>query len=712
MPVYQRKYEWREEECGKLFDDLERLHGSGRKSHFFGSLLLVDNCETREVCVVDGQQRLTTVSLLLLALARAHEAGDKAFGDEQTREKVWEEYLIYKFGIGGRRVRLKPIKGDAGPYLALLEKPKDQWVKESNITKRYEFLYDAIKNSEMTADEILKAVEKLEVMRIMLDNSDDPQLVFESVNARGLELRGADKIKNYLFMSIKTERQEDLYSQYWMPIDGLSGNDVQTFIYNYLTAKLGRSPKRDEVYEEFRRYVDDRTGIEGSSAEVKGNVLKDMYGWAKLYDKIRRADTGSVKVDRKFRELVGLELSVVYPFLMAFLEYVEREEMSEAERCDVLNVVENYIARRIVCGCPSNALKGIFRSLHRDVVEEEERGDRCGGEKRTYVEALVNVLLQKKGGSRFPDDEEIRKGFAELDVYKLPKGQRWFFFERLENRGGKEVHDVVKMLEDKDASIEHIMPQTLSSVWEKELGVDWKRVHRQYLNTMANLTLTGYNSEYGNKSFREKRDEKNGYKESIFRLNKYVAKCEKWTEKEMIGRQKELLGAFFELWPMPKGKSKPEPEAEIVSLGGGGCDLTGRKLVAYWYHGERYPVKDWRRMLEDVCAELFREKRAVMEKLCKDGRYGLSDEEKEGRYARISGTAMYVFFWSSTVVKIRMLRGWFDECGIERSELAFELRKGEAKEGRSENKSTEKSLFGEENGAQENWWEVNLRGEG
>ena len=685
-----------------MFDDLERLHGSGRKSHFFGSLLLVGNCETREVCVVDGQQRLTTVSLLLLALARAHEAGDKAFGDEQTKEKVWEEYLIYKFGVEGGEARLKPMKGDDDPYRALLEKPKDQWVKESNITKRYEFLYDAIKNSEMTADEILKAVEKLEVMRIMLDNSDDPQLVFESVNARGLELAGGDKIKNYLFMSIKTERQEGLYSQYWRQIDGLSGNDVQTFIYNYLTVKLGRSPKRDGVYEEFRRYVDDRIGIEGSSDEVKRNVLKDMYGWAKLYDKIRRADTGSVKVDRKFRELVGLELSVVYPFLMAFLEYAEREEMSEAERCDVLNVVENYIARRIVCGCPSSALKGIFRSLHRDAVEEEERGDRCGGEKRTYLEALVNVLLQKKGGSRFPDDEEIRKGFAELAVYKLPKGQRWFFFERLENRGGKEVHDVVKMLEDKDASIEHIMPQTLSSVWEKELGVDWKRVHRQYLNTMANLTLTGYNSEYGNKSFREKRDEKNGYKESIFRLNKYVAKCEKWTEKEMIGRQKELLGAFFELWPMPKGESKPEAEAEIVSLGEGGCDLTGRKLVAYRYHGERYPVKEWRRMVEDVCAELFREKRAVMEKLCKDERYGLSDEEEKGRYARISGTAMYVLFRSSTMAKIRMLRGWFDECGIERSELAFELRKGEAKEGRSENKSTEKSLFGEESGAQEN----------
>ena len=217
------------------------------------------------------------------------------------------------------------------------------------------------------------------------------------------------------------------------------------------------------------------------------------------------------------------------------------------------------------------------------------------------------------------------------------------------------------------------MPQTLSDKWKTALGEDWERIHEQYLHTMANLTLTGYNSQYSNLSFIEKRNMEKGFKDSAYRLNNFVKSYEQWTEIELKARQKELQNVFMRLWPMPTTTFEPlRHEAESASLDDEDYDYTGKKLQAYILYGVRYAVNSWKEMLIQVCGHILREKRSTIEWLCANEKYSLSTSSEEGKYELASG--IYVFTHNNTITKIYILRGMFTECNIPASELVFEFR--------------------------------------
>ena len=227
---------------------------------------------------------------------------------------------------------------------------------------------------------------------------------------------------------------------------------------------------------------------------------------------------------------------------------------------------------------------------------------------------MTYQLLKKGRSSVFPTDDEVKEDFCTRQVYKMPVNTRMFILERLENRDSKERHDVVKSLSEKEITIEHIMPQTLSEKWKQALGQDWERIHQQYLHTMANLTLTGYNSQYSNLTFAEKRDMEKGFNDSAFRLNNFVKSCTKWTEDEMKQRQSELLNVFMQLWPMPTTSFVPvHAEAESASLDDEDFEFTGKKLQAYVYRGVKYNVATWKEMLIQLCGHVLLEKRSTLE---------------------------------------------------------------------------------------------------
>lgn len=667
IPLYQRNYDWKEENCEQLFQDLLKMHHSDRKSHFFGSIVSNIQSGTEDRFIIDGQQRITTVSLMLIAMVNAYKAGDIQATDSKLVDKIFKRYLVDEYQEDERKVKLKPIKKDMDAFDSLLYKPKDQYVKGSNVTRNYEFFYDKIMKSGLTMDELFETIKKLEVINIKLDEDDDPQLIFESLNSTGLDLSEADKIRNYLLMSLAPAEQDDLYTRYWNPIEESTKYDPSSFVRDYLTMKQGKIGRIDKIYFIFKEYAE-------NEKTSRAELLEEMHHYAKIYSQIDNANMGVDKLNRKLNQVRTLDSTVAYPFYMAFFDYAEKNSLSDEEKYRVLDIVESYWARRIICNLPSNALNKVFATLHRDVINNLSKA--VEGTAPTYTDVLIYLLLKKGRSSVFPKDDEVKEDFATRQVYKMPTNLRMFILERMENRDSKECHDVVKQLTEKTISIEHIMPQTLSDKWKDALGEEWERIHQQYLHTMANLTLTGYNSQYSNLTFIEKRDMEKGFNDSAFRLNNYVKSCSQWTETEMKQRQHDLLEVFMRLWPMPSTTFEPaKREIESASLDDDDYEFTGKKIQGYFYHNVHYTVNTWKEMLIQMCNHVLLEKRSSIEWLCANEEHGFSHTPETWRKELAPG--LYVWTDNSTYTKINILRGMLNECNIPLSELVFEFRADE-----------------------------------
>ena len=667
IPLYQRNYDWKEDNCEQLFQDLLKMHHSNRKSHFFGSIVSSIQAGTEDRFIIDGQQRITTVSLLLIAMVNAFKVGDIQATDGKLVDKIFKRYLVDEYQEDERKVKLKPIKKDMDAFDALLYKPKEQYLKGSNVTRNYEFFYDKIVKSGLTMDELFETIKKLEVINIKLDEDDDPQLIFESLNSTGLDLSEADKIRNYLLMSLAPAEQDDLYTRYWNPIEESTKYDPSSFVRDYLTMKQGKIGRIDKIYFIFKEYAEnERIG--------RAELLEEMHHYAKIYSQIDNANMGTEKINRKLNQVRTLDSTVAYPFYMAFFDYAEKNGLSDEEKYRVLDIVEAYWARRIICNLPSNALNKVFATLHRDVLNNMNKA--VEGTNPTYTEVLIYLLLKKGRSSVFPKDDEVKEDFATRQVYKMPANLRMFILERMENRDSKECHDVVKQLTEKTISIEHIMPQTLSDKWKDALGEEWERIHQQYLHTTANLTLTGYNSQYSNLAFLEKRDMEKGFNDSAFRLNNYVKSCNQWTEVEMKQRQHDLLEVFMRLWPMPSTTFEPaKREIESASIEDDDYEFTGKKIQGYFYHNVHYSVNTWKEMLIQMCNHVLLEKRSTIEWLCANEEHGFSHTPESWRKELAPG--LYVWTDNSTYTKINILRGMLNECNIPLSELVFEFRADE-----------------------------------
>ena len=664
IPLYQRNYDWKEENCEQLFQDLLKMHHSDRKSHFFGSIVSNIQSGTEDRFIIDGQQRITTVSLMLIAMVNAYKAGDIQATDSKLVDKIFKRYLVDEYQEDERKVKLKPIKKDMDAFDSLLYKPKDQYIKGSNVTRNYEFFYDKITKSGLTMDELFETIKKLEVINIKLDEDDDPQLIFESLNSTGLDLSEADKIRNYLLMSLAPAEQDDLYTRYWNPIEESTKYDPSSFVRDYLTMKQGKIGRIDKIYFIFKEYAE-------NEKTSRAELLEEMHHYAKIYSQIDNANMGVDKINRKLNQVRTLDSTVAYPFYMAFFDYAEKNSLSDEEKYRVLDIVESYWARRIICNLPSNALNKVFATLHRDVINNMNKA--VEGTNPTYTDVLIYLLLKKGRSSVFPKDDEVKEDFATRQVYKMPTNLRMFILERMENRDSKECHDVVKQLTEKTVSIEHIMPQTLSDKWKDALGEEWERIHQQYLHTMANLTLTGYNSQYSNLTFIEKRDMEKGFNDSAFRLNNYVKSCNQWTEAEMKQRQHDLLEVFMRLWPMPSTTFEPaKREIESASIEDDDFEFTGKKIQGYFYHNVHYSVNTWKEMLIQMCIHVLLEKRSTIEWLCANEEHGFSHTPETWRKELAPG--LYVWTDNSTYTKINILRGMLNECNIPLSELVFEFR--------------------------------------
>ncbi len=670
IPVYQRNYDWKIENCKRLYDDLKKVKKEERESHFFGSIVSVVNTRgaSEEKLIIDGQQRITTVSLLLLALVNLLK--NEVLVDEygNLSRKIENNYLVDEYQPVEKKVKLKPIKDDQEAFLKLFE-DVDDYDKTSNVTQNYFYFYNRIqmeleKGIGLTADDLYNAICTLEIIDISLDpQKDDAQLIFESLNSTGLGLGDGDKIRNFILMGLDSRCQEDYYYRYWNVIEKSTDYAVDDFIWNYLTVKNGKAPIKKTVYSVFREYAE----------KYRNNaldLLKDLTRYAKYYRAIKHADTGFIDINLVLSRINVLDMSVLIPYFLALFDYKDSVEMSTKEICEVLQTIEIYIFRRLMCSVPTNSLNKIFVQLHRECL-------RLKNEEINYAEVLKYVLISKGTSARLPRDNEFLKSVEEKDVYSMQSKNKIYLFDRLENEDTVERNSVIENMKMGIYTVEHIMPQKLSNIWKQELGNDYQRVYDTWLNRLANLTLTGYNSQYQNRPFLDKRDTKDGFKESHLHLNVFVANCNKWTEEELLRRNEELKNLCIKLWPYPETHFKPEEAINETHSLDEDYDFKGKYLNSFIFMDTPYVAESWVDMYKQVVKLLLEIDGTIIYRLAKsENRTGLdyhfSCKELDG-YIEV-GNKLFLNTATNTMSKINCLKRLFEEYQIDGSELVLEIQ--------------------------------------
>lgn len=442
IPVYQRNYDWKIENCKQLFDDLEDVISEGVESHFFGSIVSkADGPDTR--IVIDGQQRITTSYLLLLALVSKLREGAIASEDENLADMITEEYLIDKWHKSERKLKLKLIKDDQAAFEAIYSADAEKFIQDSNVTQNFIYFCGRINKTKLTADQLRVAIERLMIIDIKLDKEDDAQRIFESLNSTGLDLNEGDKIRNFILMGLDAQMQEEYYERYWNEIEKNTGYDVSSFARDWLAAVRRKTPAIKKVYSVFKDYV------KAGAFDTKV-LLEELLKYSKHYKAINAADSGNHRLDAVLKRLILLDMSVMNPFTLNLFEYRRCGEISDQQVIEALKSVETYLFRRWVCKVPTNALNKVFETLHSEVL----RGVKDGG---SYPDVLNKVLLSKEGSGHFPDDAEFMQAFEERDFYRIA-GYKYYLFDRLENGDSLERVNVVDNLRDESFSIEHIMP--------------------------------------------------------------------------------------------------------------------------------------------------------------------------------------------------------------------------------------------------------------
>jgi uncharacterized protein with ParB-like and HNH nuclease domain/predicted transport protein len=546
IPIYQRTYSWAEKECRQLWDDVVRTGADdGIAVHFIGSIVyieqgLVPTTLLSPLLVIDGQQRLTTVMLLIAALARA--LGETEPVDGFSQRKLRNIYLLNPEETGERHYKLLLSQTDKASLMAIVgsaEPPKQQSLR---VTENFQLFKDLIASCNGEFAAVCKGLAKLVVVDVALNRGqDNPQLIFESMNSTGRELTQADLIRNYILMGLEPALQTRLYEDYWRPMEVAFGQEAygthfDGFMRYYLTVKMktGEPPNVRRVYEAFKTHAQlPRVGEAGAEA-----LVRDIRNFAGYFCAIALNAETNPDLSLAFHDLRELKVDPAYPFLLELYHDYKTGSLPVSDFVLAVRFVEAYVFRRAICAIPPNSLSRIFANFTKVL-----RKDR-------YLESIQAHIIGLQSQQRFPDDDEFRRDIQTRDLYNFRSRSYWL--RRMENHGRKERVEVEKY------TIEHILPQSenLSAKWREALGPDWKRVQKDLLHTLGNLTLTGYNSEYSDRSFLEKRDMTDngkpmGFKNSPLVLNEGLGVLEQWTEDAIKGRAKKLAELAVQVWKSP-----------------------------------------------------------------------------------------------------------------------------------------------------------------
>lgn len=554
IPIFQRTYSWGEEEVKQLWDDIIRTgKNENIKSHFIGSIVYIfqekGDIVFQSAMVIDGQQRLTTLSLLLEALARF--VGEDEPIDGFSAQKIREYYLVNRLEKANRKYKLLLTQTDKDTLINLVTQQKFPNDYSLRIKDAFDFFQTKIAGLGTGLKYLCAGLAKLMVVSIALANGqDNPQLIFESMNSTGKELSQADLIRNYVLMDLPAEEQTNLYNHYWRPMEISFGqeayeNHFDAFMRHYLTMRTGSIPRLREVYKAFKDY---RVDPENPFEDTK-SLLDDVCRFSDYYVTLVLKQLKTDKLNDVIMDLRELDVDTAIPFLLELLDDYEQRILSKEELVRVLRLTESYVFRRNVCGIPTNSLNKTFANFTKVI------------DKTNYRESIEVTYKLMPSYRRFPSDDEFERDLRLRDLYNFRNRSYWL--RKLENHGKKEFVSIGEY------TIEHIMPQNenLSEEWQEELGPDWKEIHSSMLHTLGNLTLTGYNSEYSDKPFQVKKATENGFMFSPLRLNEGLGQVNRWNKEAIDQRADRLSRQAVSVWSYPevedelikKYKEKPKP---------------------------------------------------------------------------------------------------------------------------------------------------------
>ncbi len=540
IPVFQRDYSWTEEECEQLWKDI--LHVAGDRSgrgHFLGSVVYVSTGDTSagftRWMLVHGQQRLTTLTLILIAL-RDHidDTGWQGGDDGPTPNRVEAYFLKNLHEEGEREHKLVLRRHDRATLQALIDKKDRPAPFSERILENYEFFREQLRTADPA--EVYAGVGRLVVVDVTLDRvADDPQLIFESLNSTGMDLSQSDLIRNFILMRLPEKDQTRLYESYWNKIEALFQGSEKTFddfARDYLALKTAasRQEKAGKIYQAFRRKFQE---LQDSHGGLEG-LLRDMVRYARYHATFalgRSAPEPLADSLSHLRRLVDLPAIL----MMRLFDCHERlQTLSMALMNEAIRVVESYIFRRAICGEQTHSHWVVFANLAQRIGEESPVDDLRAG------------LGRQRDNCRFPAEAELRRALLEPELYGLRVCSH--LLERLEN------YDTNEPTDTSNYSIEHILPQNekLSPEWRTMLGDNWREIQREWVHRLGNLTLTGYNSKYSDRPFEEKKTIRHGFSDSAVRLNKYVREQSVWTSKKIEERGKRLAELALKVWPALK----------------------------------------------------------------------------------------------------------------------------------------------------------------
>jgi len=536
IPIYQRTYSWQLKQCQQLFDDIVRVGSStSETSHFIGSIVYFKPgnspiTSVPELLVIDGQQRLTTVSLLLLALIRYLKEHKEITLEDETWEEVQETYLINKHRKDDSKYKLLLTRKDKSTFIKLIEEIDLESDYSKKILENFNFFKGKIHSGNFQS--VYYGIKKLIIVDVILEREkDNPQLIFESLNSTGLDLSQADLIRNYVLMGQPMDTQNNLYEKYWFPMEQSFGENIGSlawFIRDYLTMKESSIPKIGLVYETYKKFLNSKNGFKSIE-----EAIKSLYRYSKFYVRLALLKEQDPDIAKKFKEITKLKIDTSYPFLLAVYGDYEDEIISKEEFIEIIGLVSNYVFRRAICGIPTNSLNKTFATFYKRVKRE------------TYLESIKASFLLMDGYRRFPNDAEFVEQLQIKDVYNFRS--RNYLLESLENWNRKELVNA------ENYTIEHILPQNqnVSEEWKTELGEDWEKVKEKYLHTLGNLSLTGYNSELSDRPFKDKKTIQGGFNTSPLYLNESVREAEVWNKDSILKRAKTLSERACMIWKRP-----------------------------------------------------------------------------------------------------------------------------------------------------------------
>ena len=661
IPVYQRNYSWEAIHTMHLLNDIETILESGAtKRHFLGSIVvLLEEAmafSVQRYTLIDGQQRITTFMLLLLAISEFY---------PELRDRIWGEYLHNKYGKNSEeQMKLHLLNEDAEQFNNLLNNKKDSVRKDCSMMRSYLTCRRCVERwyRRFDSETILKALHMLEVVSITLKmGEDDPQEIFESINSTGLPLSKADLIRNFLLMGEREQKR--LYDDYWIPLERLlksinDKNSLDQFFFVFLQAQSVEVINKERLYQHFIAYY------KRSNHPSKADFMCTLNHAAEIYASFFAAEPGySPRIQHLLRGLRELDQTTIYPFLYLIFNDYHNKIITEQVLEETLQLLLTYLVRRIVCGVPSNSLKSLFCGLY-------DRVFRVEANKKRYCDAINKFLFTLSSRDKFPSEEDFLSQLEKVDLYSNLRLCRLILIE-LENGNSKEHVRMDNM------TIEHIMPQKLNAEWVHISPEE----HNTYLHTLGNLTLTAMNAELSNNSFEKK---KGIFRESKARLlNRDVIDKQTWNIIDIQQRAQRLARLVSKRFP---AHAVNDPTIEFETAGILTLETpelaTGSKILSYIYRGEEHTCTNYYTLIRELILILDRERPEMLHEMVRRSRdksskgfkvnYEYGAENMRRSIALRDNICVDIHGSSATV--LRKIRYLFAQYGIDTKLLTIRIK--------------------------------------